>query len=271
MSYCIAQLDLYISLLPSFHFSGSTSTISREINDEITSKNTYKIYTGRGALNGGTSSDSISNIEVNSTHPLVSFISMIAPSPDWFIGVHDVDLCNTTTGEWVDSVVRNLFPYDAGTDSGEEFSSPDLISNPQQEIHLLTNNITGSFKGDEPIKRFGTFTFEKTSDSNDRTATIAPEATPTNDYTSLIILMGTPTNGYTSSIILIQTPANGYTSSIVTTGVPADGYTFSITPTATANVNTPSTTPNGIATANTNIDITLILMLCILTTVGYIL
>ena len=195
---------------------------------------------------------------------------MIAPSPDWFIGVHDIDLCNTTTGEWIDSVVRNLFPYDAGTDSGEEFSSPDLISNPKQKIHLLTNNITGSFKSDQPIKRFGTFTFEKTSDSNDRT-TIVPEATPTNDYTSLIILMGTPTNDYTSSMILIQTPANGYTSSIVNTGVLADGYTSLITPTATANANTPSTTPNGRATANTNINITLIFMLCILTTVGYIL
>ena len=155
--------DCFIAACKSnLRFSGSTSTITREINNEITSKNAYKIYTGRAVLAGRISSDSISNIKVNSIYPLVSFIRMIAPSPDWFIGVHDVDLCNTTTGEWVDSVVRNLFPYDAGTDSGKEFSSPNVITNPQQVIHLLTNNITGSFKGDQPIKRFGTFTFEKT-------------------------------------------------------------------------------------------------------------
>ena len=183
----LLESDCISPLTPSFHFSGATNTIKTEINNEIKSKNAYKIYTGRDALQGGESSDSISNIEVNSEYPLVSFISMIAPSPDWFIGVHDIDLCNTTTGEWVDSVVRNLFPYDAGTDSGEEFSSPDLISDPQQEIHLLTNNIPGSFKSDQPIKRFGTFTFKKTSNETE-----APTGTAANLNTNVnltLILM----------------------------------------------------------------------------------
>ena len=174
-----------------FHFSGSTGTIRSEISNEITLKKAYKVYKGKGVLSGGTSSDSISSIEVNSKYPLVSFISMIAPSPDWFIGVHDLDLCNTTTGEWVDSIVRNLFPYDAGTDSGEEFESLNKISNPQQEIHLLTNMINGSFKGDQPVKSFGTFTFEKISDGEDKT-TKAPIGTAnlnTNVNTTFILIL----------------------------------------------------------------------------------
>jgi hypothetical protein len=64
-----------------------------------------------GLIFDGTASDSISNIEVNSQYPLVSFITMIAPSPDWFLGVHDLNLCNTATGEWQDWEVRDLFPY----------------------------------------------------------------------------------------------------------------------------------------------------------------
>ena len=96
----------------------------------------------------------------------MSFITMIAPSPDWFLGVRDLNLCNTTTGKWQNQEVRDLFPYDAGTDSGLNFESRDQVTNPRKNIQRITNNTEGSLKGDKPIKRFGTFTFVKTSDSN---------------------------------------------------------------------------------------------------------
>ena len=131
----------------------------------ITSKAAYKRYQGSG-ISRGTGTSSISNIEVNTEYPLVSFISMIAPSPDWFVGVHDYNLCNTTTGEWVESRSRDLPPYDAGTDSGTHFTSEDVDTTPPEDIHILTNNTEGSFKSDKPIKRFGTFMFEKTFESN---------------------------------------------------------------------------------------------------------
>ena len=138
-------------------FLGSTAAINREIDTQIAAKNAYKRYEGK-LIFGGTASDSISDIAVTSEYPLVSFINMIAPSPDWFLGVRDLSLCDTTTGKWKDSVVRDLFPYDAGTDSGTNFESSDMNTNPLQD-----NPLTGSLKGDDPIKRFGTFTFIKTS------------------------------------------------------------------------------------------------------------
>jgi hypothetical protein len=128
------------------------------MDSQIASKNAYKRYSGR-LIFGGTASDSISNIEVNSQYPLVSFITMIAPSPDWFLGVHDLNLCNTATGEWQDREVKDLFPYDAGTDSGLAFTSGDVVTNPPVNIHLITNDTEGSLKSDKPIKSFGTFTF----------------------------------------------------------------------------------------------------------------
>ena len=138
---------------------------------QITLKNAHKKYVASRGISGGTGTSVIENIEVTSEYPLVSFISMIAPSPDWFLGVRDFNLCNTTTGEWVDSKGRDLPLYDAGTDSGPLFNSSNMATNPAENIFLITNNTEGSLKGDKPLKRFGTFAFVKTS--------VSPTASPT--------------------------------------------------------------------------------------------
>lgn len=47
----------------------------------------------------------------------MSLVSMIDPSPDWFVGVSSLELClrNCT---WIESKILNLYPWDAGTDDG---------------------------------------------------------------------------------------------------------------------------------------------------------
>jgi hypothetical protein len=163
-------------------FSGSTGAINSEMDSQIAAKNAYKRYRGR-VIFGGTATDSISNIEVNTEYPLVSFITMIAPSPDWFLGVRDLNLCDNTTGKWQDREVRNLFPYDAGTDSGPDFQSGNVVTNPPENIHRITNDTEGSLKGDKPIKSFGTFTFVKTTPPTTSTGTATPPTTPTGTAT----------------------------------------------------------------------------------------
>ena len=54
---------------------------------------------------------------------------MVAPSPDWFLGVNSLSLLEE--GSWVDSVVIELFAYDAGTDSGAIYTSPDEATDPR--------------------------------------------------------------------------------------------------------------------------------------------
>ncbi|XP_028391468.1 spondin-2-like [Dendronephthya gigantea] len=144
--------------------TGAFSVLESEMDTQISSKNAHKRYR-RPTIRPGTAKQTIPDIEVTSEYPLVSFITMIAPSPDWFVGVHDYDLCNRTSGEWLDSRARDLPPYDAGTDSGLTFKSPNDPTSPHVNIHILTNNTEGSFKGDKPVKRFGTFTFTKTSEN----------------------------------------------------------------------------------------------------------
>ena len=41
---------------------------------------------------------------------------MLAPRPDWFVGVDGVSL--RENGSWLDSKVVELVVFDAGTDSG---------------------------------------------------------------------------------------------------------------------------------------------------------
>ena len=144
------------------------------MDEQISSRTALAKFQGSTIANTG--STTVSNIPVNSQYPLVSVISMIAPSPDWFVGVHDYSLCNETTGEWFDKRVKDLLLYDSGTDSALTFVHSDKPTVPPEPIFLINNTQEGSLKSNNTIKRFGTFTFEKTFDSNtqpDNGATVA--------------------------------------------------------------------------------------------------
>ncbi|MBT8262856.1 MAG: T9SS type A sorting domain-containing protein [Bacteroidia bacterium] len=69
----------------------------------------------------------------NEDFPLLTLVSMIAPSPDWMIAVNSVELLDTN-GDWKPSISIDLFPYDAGTDSGVDYTSPNLDTDPPEPI-----------------------------------------------------------------------------------------------------------------------------------------
>lgn len=56
----------------------------------------------------------------------------IVPSPDWFVGVDSLDLCDGD--RWKEQVALDLYPHDAGTDSGFTFSSPNFATIPQEPV-----------------------------------------------------------------------------------------------------------------------------------------
>lgn len=62
----------------------------------------------------------------------MSFVVRIVPSPDWFVGVDSLDLCEGS--RWREQVALDLYPYDAGTDSGFTFSSPNFATIPQDAV-----------------------------------------------------------------------------------------------------------------------------------------
>lgn len=82
----------------------------------------------------------------------VTLLSMVAPSPDWFVGVGSVDL--KEQGAFVSSKTMDLYMYDAGTDSGAAFIAADLDTDPQAPISLIADTpLVGN-----PV---GTFTFKR--------------------------------------------------------------------------------------------------------------
>ena len=58
---------------------------------------------------------------------------MIGPSPDWFVGVSALSLLDTG-GQWMSTREVDLFPYDAGTEEGTEFSLNNQATSPQGVI-----------------------------------------------------------------------------------------------------------------------------------------
>uniref|UniRef100_A0AAX7SPP6 Spondin-1 n=1 Tax=Astatotilapia calliptera TaxID=8154 RepID=A0AAX7SPP6_ASTCA len=75
---------------------------------------------------------------VDRTRHLMSFLTMLGPSPDWNVGLSAEDLCTKECG-WVQKVVQDLIPWDAGTDSGVSYESPNKPSVPQEKIRPLTS------------------------------------------------------------------------------------------------------------------------------------
>ncbi|XP_028030325.1 spondin-1-like isoform X4 [Bombyx mandarina] len=64
---------------------------------------------------------------------LVSVAVALHPSPDWFLGVTRFELCQEDN-TWLRERELNLFPWDAGTDSGVSYESPNIETYPQDTI-----------------------------------------------------------------------------------------------------------------------------------------
>lgn len=74
-------------------------------------------------------------LQVSEEFPLVSLLSMIAPSPDWFIGVNSLNLRDGSG--WRNSISLDLFPYDAGTEEGTAYSIANSATVPQGTIQSI--------------------------------------------------------------------------------------------------------------------------------------
>ncbi len=90
-------------------------------------------FTGSGGFNASDGTTSVS-FSVSGMHPMVSLVTMLAPSPDWFVGVDSVPLCKD--GSFQDVSVT-LVVYDAGTDDGATFTAPDADTQPRGTIQKL--------------------------------------------------------------------------------------------------------------------------------------
>lgn len=76
---------------------------------------------------GPTGTDVV-QLTITPSTTLISIVSKISPSPDWFIGIDALNLVNPDNS-LVDDIEISLAPIDAGTDGGTSYESPDMEEN----------------------------------------------------------------------------------------------------------------------------------------------
>ncbi|KAL3278678.1 hypothetical protein HHI36_016215, partial [Cryptolaemus montrouzieri] len=102
---------------------------------------------------------------VDGNHSRVSLMSRIIPSPDWFIGIDNFDLC--VNGNWLDTITIEVDPIDAGTDNGFTFTAPNWATEPQGEAYRITAHYPAHPAGSffypymKKLPPIGTFQFIK--------------------------------------------------------------------------------------------------------------
>ena len=113
--------------------SGSRNELNDEIEDVIDDGGAEFLINGGGIAQ---SPDVIDfEFDITSTHPYVSMTSMVAPSPDWFVALRDLNLFEN--GEWVESRIFQFHIYDAGSDSGVTFTSSNENTDPREGISIF--------------------------------------------------------------------------------------------------------------------------------------
>lgn len=142
--------------------TGSTATLSGEVRNAINSASAFRLILGGGITNDATRVSTVFGI--NNAYPLVSLVSMVAPSPDWFVGVDSLNLRNLN-GNFVNSLTVDLVVYDAGTDQGVSFTSPNADDNNVITrltcVDLVNHCGFSNGIGTDGVQFIGRFVFER--------------------------------------------------------------------------------------------------------------
>jgi hypothetical protein len=117
---------------------GKHSPLDEEIRSAIASSKAGVLFES-GPLRDFADSLVVS-VKVDPAHPYLSLVAMVAPSPDWFTGVANVNLMEN--GAWAASRTLDLSAYDSGGDDGTTYKAPDKDNNPKKPT---TKNMSKHF------------------------------------------------------------------------------------------------------------------------------
>ena len=118
--------------------NGVNTNLNMEVNMAIANNNADQWLQEGFSPFAAISSATIMDILVSEDFPLLSVVSMVAPSPDWFIGIDSFSFLDGSNN-WKDSVTIDMFVYDAGTEEGSGYSTSNAASSPHVPIFSRTN------------------------------------------------------------------------------------------------------------------------------------
>ncbi len=121
---------------------GNNSEFINEINSAIGASKADKVLQdGFSPSAGNNSNASFSGITISEFFPLVTLVSMVAPSPDWFIAINSLNMRSgnpTVNNGWKETFTMDVFAYDAGTDNGTDYGSGDAPSSPFVPVTMVS-------------------------------------------------------------------------------------------------------------------------------------
>ncbi|XP_014208729.1 spondin-1-like isoform X2 [Copidosoma floridanum] len=120
--------------LEKFALTGDTVHLESELKSNKGSIGTLIKF--RGANFQNKTRKSFAALRVSSVKHVVSLVARIDPSPDWFVGVHSMELCRPDC-TWLGSKVFNLYAFDAGVRNGMLYEDLDGLTEPREVIQRL--------------------------------------------------------------------------------------------------------------------------------------
>ena len=207
-----------------FWRSGERATPGVELVAEIGSVGTFRSEVQAspharsiiqaGVSRGGTGSATFT-ITLDGSSPLVTLLSMIGPSPDWFVGVSGLSLLDVTDN-WRQQHSVDLFPYDAGTEEGTEFS----LSNPATVPQGVITSIRGQGKFSNVRMARLTFDLQKTDPP--------PPPAPEVQFASASAKLGEASGTHDITVNLSPAPSSGITLTYTLSGTATRGSDYTI-------------------------------------------
>ena len=180
---------------------GDNTEITNEINAAISSGDADQLLQdGFSPFAGNNSMAGYMNITVSESFPLITLVSMVAPSPDWFIAVNSLSLRSgnpAVNNGWKDTFTMDVFAYDAGTDDGTDYTSGDSPNAPVPVSMITGFPINGN--------KMATITF-----------TFVSSALSTDEFTSLNDVKIYPNPSTTDELNILAKDYDNLDYSIVT-------------------------------------------------------
>ncbi|XP_063909409.1 spondin-1-like isoform X2 [Zophobas morio] len=119
---------------------GETSLLEDELKERVKNDDIRTIIKARELPFPNITGTSYTVFRVDQEHHLISLVSKITPSPDWIVGVANLELC-TAECDWIESRTLNLYPWDIGTDDGVSYESADSPTSPPDAVKLITSDL----------------------------------------------------------------------------------------------------------------------------------
>jgi len=153
-NYTLFEIGAYANRgLTDLALLGETHVLEQELANESFNGLIRSLILARPLQMSSKDLSSISSaFTVSPRHSKLSLVSKLSPSPDWFTGINSVDLCLSNC-TWIEQYSEDLYPLDAGIDSGRTYTANRLPTIPLEKIHAISGTVSSSSSFYDPMSK----------------------------------------------------------------------------------------------------------------------